>query len=191
MSSSRREKFFQKEAAMRNDRITKPMTLEQRREMHSLDNRDIAAPFARELEPRQDYPRAVPMPAEHSNEMGNHALGVPLPGGNSLNVVTNHNTHLTRKEWIVRGVLGALGRAAAWPFKLVGDLISQLLGGIIAAVLGILKLALIIIAVPTLLWLGFMLLEQLQGAESIDEGAGIVVDNAGSVANGVGNAITK
>ena len=79
----------------------------------------------------------------------------------------------------------------AWPFRLIGDLISQLLGGIIAALLGILKIAIIIIAVPTLLWLGFMLLEQLQSAESVEEGAGIVVDNAGSLADGVVNAVAK
>lgn len=176
---------------MRKERATKPMSLEERQELLSIDNRDIATPFSRELTPQHDRPRAVPMPMHHSDEMGNHALSGMLPGGQNLNVVTNHNTHLSRKEWIVRGIVGALGNAVAWPFRLIGDLISQLLGGIIAALLGILKIAIIIIAVPTLLWLGFLLLEQMQSAESVEEGAGIVVDNAGSLADGVVNAVAK
>lgn len=174
---------------MRKVRTSESLDVHGRQELIPPHSQDIAHRFSRELTPNTQHQHSTPM--HHSDEMGNHAIGGMLPTGQNLNVVTNHNVHLSRREWVFRGLVGALGMAAAWPFKLIADLISQVLGGIISAILGFFKVALIIIAIPTLLWLGIMLMNQLQSAESVEEGTAMVVDHAGSFADGVNKGIAE
>lgn len=146
----------------------------------------------------QGQPRGIAPVDERSVEVqgetdayGNHSIGGQLPGGPSLNVITNHNVHLSRKEWLFRGVVGAVGNALAWPFRLFADLVGYLLKGIIGAVIGVVKVALIIIAVPTLLWLGLQVLEMARSAESAEDGAAMVTEQAGALASGVSKGLDK
>ena len=109
-----------------------------------------------------------------------------IPGGQSINVVTNHNIHLDRKEWMFRGIVGGIGNILAFPFRLIGNIITK----IFEAIIGALKIALLIVMVPTLIWLGLELKEKLSEQESVEAGAQVLIEQAGEVANGTKKAIS-
>lgn len=149
---------------------------------------DITQGRTRQMVPQDD--RSVEVQGQE-DAYGNHVIGGQLPGGSNLNVITNHNVHLSRREWLFRGVVGAFGNACAWPFRLFADLVGYLLKGVIGAVIGVLKVALIIIAVPTLLWLGLQVLEMVQSADNVEDGAAMVTEQAGEFASGVNKGVNR
>ncbi len=114
------------------------------------------------------------------------AMGAPH--AQQINVVTNNAAmNLPFKEWLLRGLVGGVGRAAAWPFALAGRLVEKIFG----AVIGFVKIAALIIMVPTLIWLGLMLREELATADSVENGTALIVDHAEDVTTGIGRGLTK
>lgn len=137
--------------------------------------------------------QSAQLPTVQQDEVGNNALSAPfVPGlGQNVNVTTNHNIHLSRKEWMFRGIVGTLGNAVAWPFRFVAEIIKEIVLGIIGMVLGIVKVAVLIVAIPTLIWLGLQLQAHLQSAESVEEGTVMVTDQAGQFADGVSKGLQR
>lgn len=136
---------------------------------------------------------AVPPSGQIDPVASGEAAGqaIVVPGGQSINVLTNHNIHLPRNEWLFRGIVGALGHAAAWPFRLVAQAISAAVVGVVNSVLSLVKMALIVIAIPTLIWLGIELRDELQTADSVETGTVIVTDHAGEVIDGVSKGLSR
>ena len=114
----------------------------------------------------------------------------PLPDprmGQNINVVTNTNQHLPFREWLIRGLLGSVGNALAFPFRLIGTAISAIVTGVI----GIVKIAVIIVLIPTLIWLGIMLQQNMQSQESVESGTAEMVNQAGKVVDGIEKGISN
>lgn len=107
--------------------------------------------------------------------------------GQTINVVTNHNIHLSFKEWILRGLVGSIGQALAFPFRLIGDAVT----GLVMGAIGIIKVALMAIILPTMFWVGWLLLDKMREAESVEEGTAIMVNEAGNAVKGVSKGLTK
>ena len=95
------------------------------------------------------------------------------------------NIHLPFKDWLLRGILGSVGSLFAFPFRVVGNAINGLVDGVI----GIVKMAIILILAPTLIWLGMQLLAEMKEQESIEAGTATVVDHAGSMVSGIGKGL--
>lgn len=131
------------------------------------------------------------LPVEYKEEGSEQQASVALPTGQNINVVTNHNIHLPFKEWMLRGVVGGIGSVFAFPFRLIGDAITSIVQGIIGGIIGIVKLAIIVILLPTLAWLGIVLMGEMQEQESVEEGSAALVDHAGDFITGVSNGVDK
>ena len=117
-----------------------------------------------------------------------------IPGQNSsglagqqINVVTNNNIHLSLKEWMIRGTIGGIGNAFAWPFRLAASVLS----GLFHSVIGFVKIAFIIVLAPTLLWLGIKLQDELSAQNDVSEGTAIIVDHAKEVGNGIQKGVNR
>lgn len=123
----------------------------------------------------------------YEGEMAVPAGNSPVEGGQTIGVNVNTNTQLSTKDWLIRSVLGAIGKALAFPFRLLAAIVET----IFEAIIGILKIAAIVILVPTLIWLGFLLKDMLSEAESVEEGAGIFIEAGKSAATGAGDALAK
>lgn len=145
-------------------------------------SRPTAVTQSRDLVPTTVRER---LPVPQSKEQGAVEAHAVLPNGQSINVVTNHNVHLPFREWMLRGVVGAFGNLLAFPFRMIGNALNSMVEGVI----GILKIAIIMILGPTLIWLGFMLLADMQQEDSVESGAATIVNRAGDVATGVGKGI--
>lgn len=126
------------------------------------------------------------MPATREEADGSQVAQTVLPTGQNINVVTNHNIHLPFREWLLRGLIGSVGSALAFPFRLFGEAVSSVVQGVI----GIIKIAIIIILVPTLIWLGVELQAMMQEQESVEAGAAEMVNQAGQVVDGVSRGIS-
>lgn len=108
--------------------------------------------------------------------------------GQVINMAFNTpSPHLTFKEWMARGVVGGIGKVLAFPFAFAGNMITAA-GN---AVIGLVKMAILIVLVPTLLWLGVMLYQKVSKAQSIEEGTAMIVTDAKKVGNGIGNSISS
>lgn len=124
--------------------------------------------------------------------LGEGSLATPgtaaqLVNGQTINVVTNHNLHLSFREWMLRGVVGAVGTSLAFPFRLIESAAT----GIVQALIGIAKLAAIIILVPTLIWLGVQLHQQMVTKDSVEEGAAYLTQKTGEFATGVARGVSS
>ena len=126
------------------------------------------------------------MPATHEQADGSQVAQTVLPTGQNINVVTNHNIHLPFREWLLRGLIGSFGTALAFPFRLFGDAVSSVVQGAI----GIIKIGIIIVLIPTLIWLGIELQQMMQEQESVEAGAAEIVNQAGQVVDGVSRGIS-
>lgn len=149
-----------------------------------------AQPTANDLA-NPEYMAQQGMPNIHQEHYGNYQqAGNTIPGhfgpGN-INVVTNHNLHLPFKDWMARGVVGGVGSVLAFPFKLVGDIISALANGILSLV----KMAVMVVLFPTLLWMGYQLQQSMQEEESVEDGTAAIVDHAEDVVSGIGKGISQ
>jgi len=123
-------------------------------------------------------------PGVHSQSMQQMApfLGTTmLPTGQSITVNMNApNPNLSFKEWALRGFIGALGRAAQWPFQLLARVIEA----IARAAIGIIKWAAIVLLFPTLIWLGSQLQHKVSQQHSIEAGAAMIAHDARRAAHG-------
>lgn len=115
-----------------------------------------------------------PAVAGASGQVINMAFNAPSP-------------HLTFKEWMARGVVGGIGHVAAFPFVFIGKMITS--AG--EAVIGLVKLAVLIVMIPTLLWLGIMLYQKVSKAQSIEEGTAMIVTDAKRVGTGISEGVSK
>lgn len=109
-----------------------------------------------------------------------------IPTGQTINV--NMNTpspHLSFKEWMARGVVGGIGKVLAFPFKLVGTGMEAAVTGIVS----IIKIAVIVVMIPTLIWLGLKLQASLSTSQSIEEGAAKVVVSGRRMVDGAGQGM--
>ena len=107
--------------------------------------------------------------------------------GQTINMSFNTpSPHLTFKEWMARGVVGGIGQIFAFPFVFCGKMITA--AG--TAVVDIIKMAIVVILVPTLLWMGYMLYQKVSQSQSIEEGAAIIVSDAKKVGNGISNGVS-
>ena len=145
-------------------------------------SRPIAMHGSRDLVP---MPKHENLPVTQEQEGGVQQAHAIMPNGQNINVVTNHNIHLPFKEWILRGIVGSLGAVLAFPFRVIGNAVNTLVEGVI----GIIKIAIIIVLAPTLAWLGFMLLGEMQEQDSVEGGTAAIVEHAGDVASGIGKGI--
>jgi glycerol-3-phosphate acyltransferase PlsY len=108
--------------------------------------------------------------------------------GQTINMSFNApSPHLTFKEWMARGVVGGVGHVFAFPFVFSGKIITA--AG--TAAVELLKMAVLIILIPTLLWMGFMLFQKVSQSQSIEEGAAMIVTDAKKVGTGVSNGISS
>ena len=137
------------------------------------------------LPPASENVHADVPPGVHSQTMQQMApfMGTSmLPTGQSITVNMNApNPNLSFKEWALRGFVGALGRAAQWPFQLVARIIEA----IARAAVGILKWAAIVLLFPTLIWLGSQLQHRMAQQHSIEAGASMIAHDARRAAHGV------
>lgn len=141
--------------------------------------------------PRPDRIDASVPAGVHSDSMSQSLapfLGATgLPTGQVINVSMNApSPHLTFKEWMARGVVGGLGNFAAWPFRFVGAILHDIARAIIA----IIKWALLLILLPTMLIMGVKMANQMQNSKSIEEGSAQMVHNGRHALNGIGKGAT-
>lgn len=119
--------------------------------------------------------------------MGQNAL----PTGQIINVSMNApNPNLEFKEWMARGVVGGIGKVAAWPFKLIGMTIESVALGIVDVLKTILKWALILVLAPLLIMAGIRMMNQVSDSATIEEGARTVVHDGRHAVNGLGKGFT-
>ena len=85
------------------------------------------------------------------------------PGYNQMIAIGQASPHLPFRDWLARGVVSAIGRMLAWPFKLVGDILHS----IAMAVVGIVKMIFIIVLIPSMLILGLKIAAMQQEEESV------------------------
>lgn len=158
------------------------------------DLKSSSFPREREALPER-YPRhnkVTPMGSEQEIiQAGDTSMArgvaTPMHGNQNINVTTNQNIHLERKEWIFRGIIGGIGNVLAFPFRLIADVIT----GIAMSILGLIKMAAIVVLFPTLIWAGFQLMQIVSEQDSIEGGAKVIAENAGEAAKGIGSAITS
>lgn len=105
----------------------------------------------------------------------------PMNGQNISVNVSSASPHLPMGEWIKRGILSALGNGLMFFPRLLGRLFEALLMG----VLGIVKVAVIIVLVPTLIWAGYHLQQHLSNSGSVREGAASATVQGGEVLKGI------
>lgn len=122
--------------------------------------------------------QVVPMDDTVSQTLANLT---PMSGQNISVNVSSASPHLPMGEWIKRGILAALGNALLFFPRLLGRLFEALLMG----VLGIAKVAVIIMLVPTLIWAGYHLQQHLANADSVREGAASATVQGGEVLKGI------
>ena len=144
--------------------------------------RPVAASASRDIVP---VPNRETLPTVQDQVSGAQQAHAVLPNGQNISVVTNHNIHLPFKDWLLRGILGSVGSVFAFPFRVVGNAIN----GLVEGVIGIVKMAIILILAPTLIWLGMQLLAEMKEQESIEAGTATVVDHAGSMVSGIGKGL--
>ncbi len=145
--------------------------------------------------------RAVPMPPAHRIDgdfpagVYDHSMsqvapfigGHQLPTGQTINVSMNAaNPHLSFKEWAGRGIVGAIGHAAAWPFRLCAGIVEDIARSIVA-LLG--KLVLFVL-LPTALIMGYKLAMSMQETSSVEDGAAQIVHHGRHAADGVVRGFT-
>lgn len=115
--------------------------------------------------------------------LGTHAL----PTGQTISVNMNApNPNLTLKEWMVRGVVGGVGRVVSWPFRLVGLVFEGIAHGVIKVV----TWAMIIILVPTMLMLGSRLEKHMEHQNSVRSGAAEIMHEGRQAAQGIRQGAT-
>lgn len=119
----------------------------------------------------------------HQGDASSQSLSSVTPmNGQHISVnVTSADPNLSLGEWIRRGVLSALGNGLLFPFRLLGKLIE----GVMMGVLGIVRVAILIVLVPTLIWAGIMLQQHLSKADSVREGAASATVQGGEVLKGL------
>lgn len=153
--------------------------------------RTMSLPIARLGNEGSGLPVAQPLsahvPATQTAEDGSQVAQAALPTGQNINVVTNHNIHLPFRDWLLRGLIGAVGSALAFPFRLVGGVLNSIAQGVVS----ILKMAIIVVLIPTLIWLGIELQEKMQEQASVEDGAAEMVHQAGDVVSGIGKGISQ
>ncbi|MFZ3481724.1 hypothetical protein [Sphingomonas sp. 3-13AW] len=119
-------------------------------------------------------------------QMGDHVAqalaGItPMTGQNISVNVSAPSPHLSFGEWAKRGVLSALGNGLLFVPRLLGRLLEAILMGL----LGILKVAAIIVLIPTLIWAGYRLQQHVSTSTSVREAASSVTVQGGEVLKGV------
>lgn len=127
----------------------------------------------------------------HSDSMSQMMAAMPnsmtTPMGQTINVVMNApSPHLSFKEWMARGMVGGVGKVAAFPFRLVGVVME----GTANAVVTIVKMAIIIILVPTLLMLGIALHQRLSSNGSVEAGAADMMHQGRHAVSGMAKGLT-
>ena len=105
----------------------------------------------------------------------------PMSGQNISVNVTSANPNLSFKEWMLRGVVGGAGNLVAFPFRLIGKGLEALMMGVI----GIVKTAIIIILIPTLIWAGYILQQHISHANSVHEAASSISVQGANAFHGV------
>lgn len=115
-----------------------------------------------------------------------------LPTGQVINVSMNApNPNLEFKEWMARGVVGGIGKLAAWPFKLIGMTVESIALGIVDIFKTILKWALILVLAPLLIMAGIRMMDQVSESDTIEEGARTVIHDGRHAVNGIGKGLTE
>ena len=169
------------------------MDAQGREDAESFRSRQLAAtrqphqeviPDPRASRHQYGYPDYAEM-QRPANNLG-HYQGQQVPGL-GINVNTNHNIHLSFKEWMLRGVVGGVGSVLAFPFRLVGEMLRALGEGLIKIVTALV----LILLVPTFIWLGIMLKEEMSTYDNVEDGTAAMVDHAGEFADGVGKGLSK
>lgn len=104
------------------------------------------------------------------------------PYANMIAVSNNGvSPHLPFRDWMLRGVVGGVGKMLAWPFQLVRDIIN----GIAFAILGIAKVLLMIILIPSAIILGLQIAASQSSEADIQTNAASATGSLGSVGAGV------
>lgn len=115
--------------------------------------------------------------------MGSNAL----PTGQTINVSMNApSNNLTFKEWALRGVVGGLGNAAAWPFRFLAGLaedIARMLANLVGKIV-------MILLIPTALIVGYQMAMKVSKTESIEQGASDIAHNGRHAAKGFWSGLT-
>lgn len=135
-------------------------------------------------------PPAMPAPAQHAPPVVEPAVitgympGTPAqPGYNQMIAIGNASPHLPFKDWMARGVVSGLGRLVAWPFKLIGDIVQA----IAMAIIGILKMILIIILIPSAIIIGLKIAAMQQEEDTIRGSAAAAVEGVVEAGDGAYN----
>jgi hypothetical protein len=133
--------------------------------------------------PKEGDAVQIVVPGEATQHMHPAMAGA---SGQVINMAFNApSPHLTFKEWMARGVVGGFGKVLAFPFTLAGSMLTSAGNAIVDLV----KMAVLIILIPTLLWMGFMLYQKVSKSQSIEEGTAMIVTDAKRIGTGVSNGI--
>lgn len=176
---------------------TRPAVLDGR----SMDTVDRPLPdgwrqHPQQLRPQQRYaaygrpphldpvdPRYADYPAYYSDE------SYPQPPVTNVAVNNNGNFFRPWKEELALSLGKAIGNFFAWPVRLIGGIAE----GVINAGLGILKLVLMAVIAPTLIYTGIEMYEASQAGESATEAAAEVGEQAvglmGAVLGGIWDGV--
>lgn len=145
--------------------------------------------------PAGEYP-----PSQHSFEsqrlgIGGSPHGSPMrdqitvphnPYANMIAVSNNGvSPHLPFREWMLRGVVGGIGKLLAWPFQLVRDIISAIAIGVI----GVVKVVLMIVLVPSAILIGLQIAATQSKEASIGDNAQSATSSLGAVGQGAWNGL--
>lgn len=119
--------------------------------------------------------------------VGEHAT----PTGQIINVSMNApSPHLEFKDWMARGVVGGVGKVAAWPFRLVGMTLESTALAIVDVFKSVIKTALIVVLIPTLFLVGIRLMNKMSESATIEGGAASMMHDGRHAVNGLGKGIS-
>jgi hypothetical protein len=124
---------------------------------------------------------------EEMNQMmpfsGNHHL----PTGQSINVSMNApSPHLSFKEWMQRGIVGGLGNAAAWPFRLVAKMVEE----VFRVIINLFGKLILFVLLPTALILGYKMAMKITQADTVEQGAVEIMHHGRHAADGMAKGLT-
>lgn len=124
---------------------------------------------------------------QEMNQMMPFAGQNVLPTGQSINVSMNApSPHLSFKEWMQRGVVGGLGNAVAWPFRLVAKMVEE----VFRVIINLFGKLILFVLLPTALIIGYKMAMKVTQADSVEEGAAQIMHHGRHAADGMVNGLT-
>lgn len=129
-------------------------------------------------------PPTSPMPPQPVGEAqvmtGYMPAQAPQGGYNQMISIGQASPHLPFRDWLARGVVSALGNLLAWPFRMMGEIAQS----IAMAMIGILKVILMLVLIPSAIIIGLKIAAAQQEEDSIRGSAAAAVESVTEAGEG-------